>query len=83
MSDLVLVVELPGIQGGLGGILLDSIYAILPDTSASTTRSVIYTSIFTEGLAVMGEPAGMVGLWMEGLDVLMGADEAEGADDVE
>ena len=83
MSDLVLVVELPGIQGGLGGIMLDSIYAILPDTSASTTRSVIYTSIFPEGLAVMGEPAGMVGLWMEGLDVLMGADEAEGADDVE
>lgn len=63
--------------GGVGGIAYADISAVLPDVTNPQQRSVVYTTVFTEGLGVEGVAADLCVGWYNWLE---SADETEGDD---
>ena len=52
------------VKEGAGGIHISDIGAILPDTTAPQTRSVLYTGLFPNGISVEGDSETLIGMWL-------------------
>lgn len=56
------------IKQGQGAVALDTVYAIIPDVEQPDTRSVVFTSIFPEGITADVVASKLIGEWSELLE---------------
>jgi len=76
MSDIDPTIFLVKLKSGQGGIDLLSILSILPDETAPKTRSMVYATIFPDGISVEGKSEELIRLWSEQTEK-MGESELE------
>jgi hypothetical protein len=65
VSDIDPTIFLVKLKSGQGGIDLMSILSILPDETAPKTRSMVYATIFPDGISVEGKSEELIRLWSE------------------
>lgn len=84
MSDIDPTIFLVKLKSGQGGIDLLSILSILPDETAPKTRSMVYATIFPDGISVEGKSEELIKQWseqtviMEVFDAMDAEEEDEG-----
>ena len=62
---------------GKGAVDLNEISAIVPDITKPTTSSILYTTMFQEGLCVEGASHRLIGEWSELLEQNIEEEEAD------